>query len=398
MGCDLKRGAGKVGRPRRWLRRLMKSSGAALRHRSACGPKGPSGARGTSPVPTDYLHGSLVVWTGSSHHESPSDRVPTMPFPPSLPRPSDVRWLRTPTRGEGGSSRGRVHLRQALLVLGLVLTDPLDAQGDSGFLNGEGRSYCALSYSWDAIDEYRIDGERTELDGEIARESVSLFASYGVTDALDVSFNATYSDHDPESSLGLTGESGFQDLFVNLRWRVYSERAGPGTLSLLLAPGVKTPLSNYDTTTIAALGDGQMDVLARVVAQYRFDAGPFVAVETGYDLRFGDPDNEVPFNLTLGHTFSERLSIAPFYSRVESLGGETLLSLGDGGQGVGQGAGQGGMSIAGVEEDYEAFGVGTYLRLTDTLGLSASYRSTIGGRNTGQGDGFSVGVVVGWGG
>ena len=104
-----------------------------------------------------------------------------------------------------------------------------------------------------------------------------------------------------------------------------------------------------------------------------------MSLETGYDRRNGAPDDEFPLHLTAGMTLAERVTVSPFLSWVNSLGGTDIDTPGT--------------SFPENEEDYLRTGLKAYARLGSGLGLSADWHTTLDGRNTGDVDGFSVGLV-----
>jgi len=72
-----------------------------------------------------------------------------------------------------------------------------------------------------------------------------------------------------------------------------------------------------------------------------------------------------------------RLTLTGSYSYVNSLHGYD----------VGQGP------FPGLEEDYHRVGGGFYYRIHERFGLTGSAWTTLDGKNTGDVDGFSLGVV-----
>jgi hypothetical protein len=253
------------------------------------------------------------------------------------------------------------------------------AQGETGFLRGEGHLDLAFSYSLDTYDRFWIGSDRVQdpAVGRISRTAYSLYAAYGLTDDLDVAGNASYVIAKSSESM-FDRNADFQDLVLHAKWRALRERAGPGEASFLLAPGVKLPLSNYENDDVTALGDRQTDYRGRVIGHYQFDNSLFVSVESGYDRRSSRPADEIPLHVTVGYTFFERVTIAPFYSRIYSRGGPDI----------------GEASFPRTREEYERIGLSVYLRLTESIGIAGSLRTTLDGWNTGDVDGFSVGTVL----
>ncbi|MCA8962905.1 MAG: hypothetical protein KDC38_20420 [Planctomycetes bacterium] len=266
----------------------------------------------------------------------------------------------------------------AIVFLGALVPDLLSAQGDSGFLRGKGRTDFAFSYSQDRYSEF-WNGEKKVADdnvGTIKRQSFNLYVAHGLTDDVDLSFSLAYTR---ASSSGIfDDEADLQDAVVQLKCRLVEFHLGSATVNVLAAPAVKLPLTDYEDDNVTAIGDGQTDFRGRGIVQVRFPCSTFLAVETGYDVRSQDPPDEFQLHATAGTTIGDRATISIFYSLVRSLGGHDI------------GAG----SFPGVEEEYDRLGFGVYFRLTNRIGMSASSWTTLNGLNTGDVEGYSVGLVI----
>jgi len=259
---------------------------------------------------------------------------------------------------------------------------PASAQGETGFLRGKGNTDIVLATTLDTYDEFWVGTDRVAMAGvgEVDRMTYTLYSAYGATDDIDVILGASYVEAEADGAGNFPDESDLQDALLAAKWRVYEHALESGTrFSVALLPGVKLPLSDYEENNVTAIGDGQVDVRARFVSQVHFANGAFIALETGYDRRNGAPDDEFPIHLTLGATVLEGLTLSPFLSRVDSLGGS---DIGDP------------RGFPYNEEDFTRVGLSAYYRLSQRFGLTGSWRTTIDGRNTGDVDGFSLGVVL----
>ena len=275
----------------------------------------------------------------------------------------------------------RTPARTALLLL--FLSAPLSlarAQGDNGFLRGKGHYDVAYSYTLDYYDEFWV-GDTSVSDpavGEVERETYSLYGAYGLSEDIDLVLNANYVSAETDGTAPFDDQDDLQDLYLGAKWRAWS--SSRGSFSALLAPSIKVPMTDYEDNDVTAIGDGQVDLRFRGILHYQWKA-LFGAFETGYDRRNGAPEDEVPLNLTLGGTILERVTVTPFYSLVRSKGGPDI--------------GEPGFAFREVQEEYDRFGVGAYARITHGLGLSAMWRTTTDGKNTGEADTISVGLVYG---
>jgi hypothetical protein len=260
------------------------------------------------------------------------------------------------------------------------LADTAAAQGETGFLRGKGKVDAIAYYNFDTYDEFWLGSNSIDNDdagfGDIDRISYGLYTAVGITDDVDLTANVPYVIARADSVF--PREADFQDLTVRGKWRVWGTSGGGNEFSLLPSPGIKIPLSNYEDNAVTAIGDGQTDYQFRAILHYHHDSGAFASVDTGYDVRAGRPRDEFPLHVTVGMTFGP-VTIAPFYTHVDSLGGPDI--------------GDPGFTFPEVEEDYDRVGVGAYVRFADSLGLTANLRTTVDGRNTGDVDAVSVGLV-----
>ena len=277
----------------------------------------------------------------------------------------------------GMMSKPRIGVLKWILI-GLFLYGSLAfSQGDTGFLRGKGSLDLAVSYTDDSYDSFWIGSERiTDAPfGEVTRTTINLYAAYGISDNIDLVTSLSHVKS--ETDAVFDSESDLQDLTVYLKWKAHSRQWGNGRLNLLLAPGGKVPVSDYEDNAVPALGDGQADIRLRGIAQYQWNNGSFISLESGYDLRFEDTPNEVPIHLTAGTTFANLLTVSAFLSDISSQGG---YDIGEG-------------PFYGVKEEFTRYGIGLFIRVNNKVGVSAYGWSTTDGLNTGDVDGFSLGLV-----
>ncbi|HET6201381.1 MAG TPA: transporter [Planctomycetota bacterium] len=272
--------------------------------------------------------------------------------------------------------------KRAILVapLAALFAGSALAQGETGFLRGAGHLDTVLSFSKDAYNKFWLGTDKVHDPGvgRVTRSTYNLYAAYGLTDDVDLSLNAPWVVSNVTGAGEFDRESDFQDLGLQAKWKVGSARLGPGEASFLVAPGLKIPLGDYESDNVSAIGDGQTDYRGRVIAHYGLDSGAFVSLETGYDRRAGLPKDETPWNVTLGTTVLNQVTLTTFYSAVRSYGGPNI----------------GGGPFPETQEEFDRVGIGSYVRLTDRFGIAGYWRTTVDGRNTGDVDGFAVGLVV----
>jgi len=263
----------------------------------------------------------------------------------------------------------------ALLALGALAS----AQGDTGFTRGQGRTDVAVSYTLDWYDEFWVGSDKVENPdvGEVERATYNLWAAHGLSEDLDLVGSASYVEAESDGAAGFDDESDLQDLVLGAKWRAW--QTASQNLGLFLAPAVKLPMTDYEENAVTAIGDGQVDLRFRGIAHYQW-RGLWASLESGYDRRNGAPDDEIPINLTLGGTVGP-VTIMPYYSQVISQGGIDIDEVPLEGR------------FPATEEEYERYGIAAYARIGDKLGVTAGYRTTSDGKNTGDVDAYTIGLV-----
>ncbi len=258
-------------------------------------------------------------------------------------------------------------------------------QGETGFLRGAGKTDVAVTYFLDTYDEFWVGGDRVSMPGvgEVDRMGYNLYAAYGLRDDLDLILSASYVEAESDGAAGAPDESDLQAAVLAAKWRVLRRQYDWGEVSFSLLPGVSLPLTDYENNAITAIGDGQIDWRGRIVGHIQTHGGTFASIETGYDHRIGKPKDEIPIHLTVGHTFANRFTLSPFLSVVESLGGTDIGPPGTN-------------DFPTNEEDYVRTGLSAYYRLCEDVGITGSWRTTLDGRNTGDVEGFTLGLVFGF--
>jgi hypothetical protein len=255
------------------------------------------------------------------------------------------------------------------------------AQGETGYYRGEGNLDIVLSLTLDSYDEFWVADDKVEMAGvgEVERTTATLYAAYGLCDDIDLTANAAWVDSTSDGDGGAPDESDLQDLVLAAKWRAWQHESSAGRYSISLSPGIKLPLTDYEENAITAIGDGQVDLRGRAILHGEWAGGWFASLETGYDRRNGAPDDEFPLHLRGGKTFAGTLTVGPFFSRVDSLGGNDISTPGS--------------SFPENEEDFTRAGISAYARLGEQVGAHAGWHTTLDGRNTGDVEGFTVGLV-----
>jgi hypothetical protein len=264
-------------------------------------------------------------------------------------------------------------------LLALAAASSAAAQGETGFLRGAGKLDVSTSYSFERYDEYELENPTEEFE-DAERQILGVYAALGVSDDLDLVFSAAHVRAEAGDSNGapmttFDDESDLQDAALQAKWRAYERELGPGRFRWLLAPGVRFPLTDYEDyedNPLNGLGEGDVALLGRVIAHYDW-RGAYAALETGYDVRTGKLDNEIPIHLSLGTTVGN-VTFQGFLTNLYALG-DTVSNN----------------RQSDERDGYVRLGLGSYVRVTEGFGLSLSVRFSDDGTNDAQG--FSIGTV-----
>ncbi len=186
-------------------------------------------------------------------------------------------------------------------LLVLISTNSLTAQGLlDGFMRGKGNCITALSYSAESFDTYFEGQNKTQNPnlGTISTSSLGIFVAGGVTDYLDVIVSAPYISAKASDGF-ISDQKDFQDIsfFVKGRFLELSLKNNT-TLSLIAAGGIGTPLSDYIADSPVSIGNQSTQLDGRLIAQYRFSKGIFIATQTGY-IKRGNVDIDRGFEVSV---------------------------------------------------------------------------------------------------
>lgn len=277
----------------------------------------------------------------------------------------------------------------------ICLSLPASAQSPvSGFMNGKGRGAVALSYTAEQYDNVFLvpnDVQGVPVFGEVSLNSLTLYASYGISDRLDVVLGLPYisakgeADETVLRELGFENErSGIQDVSLFLKYNPYSLDAGDGKLDFILAAGLKTPLGDYKADeglqSIIAIGNRATSISGMAIAQFRLRSGFFAATQIGYSLRNGEVPNALVGEIKAGYG-NRYFYVDAWYAGQVSDGGVNILGEGFAG------------FFPATDVTFTRMGVDVYVPVAGGFGLSAGLSKYLSGRNIGEATGFSGAIV-----
>ncbi|CAM3090311.1 hypothetical protein [Flavobacterium frigoris] len=281
----------------------------------------------------------------------------------------------------------------AVTTLGCVNT-AFSQSPISGFMQGKGKGNVSISYSYEKYDKVFFIPE--EVDGvpvfnETKISSTSIYATYGITDQVDVVLVLPYvtakgnATQEVLTNLNLENErKGFQDVSVFVKYSPFNFNFGSSSLRLIGALGLKTPLSNYKVEegfqSIIAIGNRSTTVSTTGMAMFRMDSGVFASAQLAGNYASNDVPNSYATELKVGYAAKYFYGDA-FIANQKSTGGVDIFGEGFAGY----------FPITKV--NYTKIGLNLYTPLTEAFGVSAGASTLVAGRNIGKSTGFYGGLV-----
>ncbi len=281
----------------------------------------------------------------------------------------------------------------AAAILGLPLVSTAQSPV-SGFMNGKGKGAIALSHSAEKYDHVFLvpsNAHGVPVFNDVKINSTSLYASYGITNRLDVSASLPHIAAKGNATQGVLQELGFenerkgiQDLSLFLKYNPYRCKIGKADLNFLIGAGVQTPLGKYKVDeglqSILAIGNRATSITGMGVAQLRTPSGLFLTTQAGYSSRSGDVPNAVLGEIKAGYAH-KRFYLDAWYAGQISKGGVNIL--GEGFAGI----------FPATNVTYDRAGVSIYVPIAGGIGVSVGANKYLSGKNVGEGTGFSGALV-----
>ncbi len=264
----------------------------------------------------------------------------------------------------------------------------------SGFMQGKGKGNISLSYSSEKYDQVYLvpnlaDG--VPIFNEVQISSASLYATYGITDQLDVVFSLPYitakGDASQEVLNNLDYEnkrSGLQDVSVFVKYNPFYFDYGATSLRLIGAVGVKTPVGSYEENeglqSIIAIGNRSTTVSAIGLAMFKMDSGFFATGQFGGNFASNEVPNSYISELKLGYAVSKFYGDAYLANQFSTSGVDIL---GEGFQGF----------FPATRVSYTKIGANVYLPVYQEFGVATGISTLLAGRNIGKATGVYGALV-----
>lgn len=281
----------------------------------------------------------------------------------------------------------------AVTTLGYINT--ANAQSPiSGFMQGKGKGNVSISYSSEKYDEVYLVPEQVDgvpVFNEVQISSTSLYATYGITDQLDVVLSLPYiaskgnASQDVLNNLNFSNErKGIQDVSVFVKYNPFYFDYGSSSLRLIGALGLKTPVGNYKENeglqSIIAIGNRSTTLSAIGLAMFKMNTGFFASGQFGGNLASNDVPNSYISEIKLGYAIKAFYGDA-FVANQTSTSGVDIL--GEGFQGF----------FPATQVNYTKIGLNLYVPVYNSLGVAAGASTLVDGRNIGKATGFYGALV-----
>jgi len=158
---------------------------------------------------------------------------------------------------------------------------------DDGFYMEAGEICIAVPYSYDSWDEY-WEGELLRTNGNIGtfnRQAVMPMFALGLIPNLNVIIAQPYV-WTTSTGGSVTGQQGFQDFSLWLKWRSLQLDFEKSRLDVSLVGGFSTPISNYYPDFLPfSIGLGSTNLTGQGILHYELQTGWFATLTGGYTSR-----------------------------------------------------------------------------------------------------------------
>lgn len=225
-----------------------------------------------------------------------------------------------------------------------------------GYNKGKGNATLVGAFSNESYSKYYASGGLRNLGR--TTQAYSFFGVVGVTDKFDAQVSIPFVVSGPESSI--------QDISVYLKYALLQK----GKTKILGAFGQSTPLADYQTEGLYALGQQASTLDARLIIQQDLGSGLFVMAQSGYTKRTNPTPSSVPLSLKIGYATNK--IYADFWFDYQQAFGGSDYSDGQGKPFTTLGVG------------YSKIGGQVYRPFNNHLGLSIGGSYVLSGRNVGK--------------
>lgn len=236
-----------------------------------------------------------------------------------------------------------------------------------GFFKGKGNTDLALSYSLQKSDIYFAGFN--EINYKRNLNAIGVFAAHGVTNKFDVIINIPFIN------------TTFQDASIFGKYELFSHTIKETKISCISALGTSFPLAKYEVNSGQAIGQRAVQILPKLVVQFKFGNGIFIQTQGGYNYALSPVASSIPFSVKAGMA-KVKIYTDVWFDYQHGIGDKDYL---------------GNVPFNSFRElvvSYQRIGGVFYYTLKPKLGIFLNYAYTFSGRNTSQGYFIGTGAVL----
>lgn len=258
----------------------------------------------------------------------------------------------------------------AVLLCGLITVGSF-AQGKiDGFYRGKGNATVVLGLGFEDSKKYFAGRNKVDLSRNLYY--ANLFASYGISNNLDIQTSIPYMISDDNKD--------FQDISIFMKYRFFEKATENGTWHLSVGGGFSTPLSNYDIGGLNDIGQRATIMETRAMVHYRCNKNWFITAQSGFSYKLEEVPNSIPFAIKIGKATS-KWYYDIFYDYQHSFGGDDYLGS------------PRPQNFREFGVDYHKIGTTVFKNLAEDFGLYVNYSYILIGRNSFQGTAYALGLT-----
>ncbi|UOQ70356.1 hypothetical protein [Hymenobacter cellulosilyticus] len=256
-------------------------------------------------------------------------------------------------------------------------------------MSGKGHgsvSFTGTAERYKSVYLVPITVDEVPIFREIRVSSVSVYASYGISDKIEAIVSLPYIHSEGRGNgQGYTNSrSGFQDVSGLLKFKGYSTTIGYSVLDLLGVVGVTTPASNYQSNKgleyIIAIGNRATKFNALGVAHLKTPSGVFFTGQAGYSRRTNRVPNAFLADAKVGYAGLKLYAEAWASFQQSSRKGTDILQPGFD------------LYFPATRVNFTRIGASVFRPLTKGVGVVLGASQYVSGRNLGKSTGVSLGV------
>jgi hypothetical protein len=224
----------------------------------------------------------------------------------------------------------KINFMKVFISISLILffLSPLQkgmAQQLSGFSQGKGKLAVAISTTREKYNEFYFGDKKTPLSAtnldKIVTQSINFYTAYGLTNKTDLIVNIPYiitKGHQLTDNKEVS-EKNFQNVTLGIQSKLYQKENSSGAFSVTGGLSLSTPMTNYLTNVIYAIGNHSTQITPSALMQYKFSNGLFVNGQGGYSVR----TNKVPeaFVSAAKIGYAGKIYVEAYISNQTSTGG-----------------------------------------------------------------------------